>query len=290
MDPCSPGLPLAQELQFALDLASQCADIAMQYRSDTRRLNLVNKPGGKGPVTDADHALNQLLVRTLRATFPEDAIVAEESLPGQRWQEAHRCWFVDPIDGTGEFVRGGHAWTVQLGLTIEGIPSLGVVAEPSRHRVSWAIATRDGHRRSGQRTGDETSRPLILSERELVNIRMIGPTAPRLSRPRAIRQQLGVPRSRYTPAGSIGVRLTSVARGDADAYVQAPGRSMTWDTCGPSVLVTAAGGIVTDLYGVPLNYRGTTAITSGIIATRAEHHGAILKKLAPLAAKWRFER
>ena len=87
--------------------------------------------------------------------------------------------------------------------------------------------------------------------------------------------------------GSVGVRMTAVARGEADAYVQAPGKTKMWDTCAPLCLVEAAGGRVTDLSGAPLDFRAASVThPRGVVATASAHHAAILEQLQPLADAW----
>jgi 3'(2'), 5'-bisphosphate nucleotidase len=81
--------------------------------------------------------------------------------------------------------------------------------------------------------------------------------------------------------------MTTVARGDADVYVQAPGHTKMWDTCAPAALLLAAGGVVTDLRGHPLDFRAPSVThPRGVVATPHDLHAPILARLAPLADKW----
>ncbi|MGZ3456307.1 MAG: 3'(2'),5'-bisphosphate nucleotidase CysQ family protein, partial [Polyangiales bacterium] len=71
------------------------------------------------PVTAADTRSNAAILQVLRAAFPNDAIVTEESPPDE-YQSAERCWFVDPLDGTKELVARNGEFCVMIGLAIRG--------------------------------------------------------------------------------------------------------------------------------------------------------------------------
>jgi 3'-phosphoadenosine 5'-phosphosulfate (PAPS) 3'-phosphatase len=284
----SPPLPLREELEFALDLVKQCVPVALAYQAGGRAgLRLRHKPDDGGPITVADRDLNRRIVTALTARFPDDAILAEESADDGAWRSARRCWHVDPIDGTREFARGRDGWTIQVGLCLEGRPVLGVVAEPGMHRITWGLVEGDAAS-AMQQEDDGPPTPLRLAAtHELGELVLIGAKIHPLSRQHAVRRALGVDAGRTRAAGSVGVRMTAVARGDADAYVQPPGRTRLWDTCAPEAVLRAAGAVVTDLRGRRLRYRGpTTSHEAGVIATSTDLGNAIVDRLAPLAARW----
>jgi 3'(2'), 5'-bisphosphate nucleotidase len=279
--------PLQAELDFVKELVQRCGEIALRYQAGGPRiLGVRHKPMGGGPITEADKEINDHIVTALTSRFPGDGILAEESPEDESWRTAERCWHVDPIDGTREFARGSAGWTVQVGLCIDGHPVLGVVGEPGHGRLSWATIVGDDvvH---GQVWGDGSPKPLHVSDRPLSELRLIGGKLFPFSRQHAIRRALDVPGARASSVGSVGVRITSIARGEADAYVQAPGKTKMWDTCGPAALLMAAGGRITDLRGDPLRFRGTTVThPTGVVATHGHDHEAILAKLAPLVDAW----
>lgn len=282
---------LSTELDYVRDLVAECGAVAMQYwRGGAKVLGLREKPMGGGPITNADTEVNDMIVQRLRDRFPDDGILAEESADDGRWRQCPRCWYVDPIDGTREFARGKTAWTVQIGLCIEGRPVLGVVAEPAAGHLSWAAIapsrTIEGTV-ARHRGPDGSERDLCPADTSIDSVQLIGGRMYPLSRQHAIRRALGVSADRARGVGSVGVRLTSVARGDAHVYVQAPGHTKMWDTCAPAALVLAAGGRVTDLHGQPLDFRAE-AVThpSGVVATQGRLHDEVLRRMGPLVARW----
>lgn len=277
---------LQAELDCVLELVRECGPIAISIRgSGARVLAVRQKPLGGGPITAADRELNERIVERLAREFPGDGILAEESEDDGRWVDAERCWFVDPIDGTREFARGTAGWTIQIGLCIGGRAVLGVVAQPGHNRVSWAKW--DGNAWASQTVQAQVSSPLRLAQRGLDASILIGGRAPPFSRQKAIRNALNIPRSRALSVGSVGARMTAVARGEADLYVQAPGKTKLWDTCAPLCLVEAARGVVTDLQGNPLRF-DVAEVThpAGVIACSPSDHAPILERVSPLADAW----
>ena len=82
------------------------------------------------PVTEADTRANAYIVEELRKAFPGDGIVAEESKDQSDALASGRCWYVDPVDGTREFVARNGEFAVMLGLAIDGDAQVGVVFQP----------------------------------------------------------------------------------------------------------------------------------------------------------------
>ena len=79
---------------------------------------------------------------------------------------------------------------------------------------------------------------------------------------------------------SGGVKLAIVARGEADVYANTYERFFDWDICAGHVLVTEAGGQVTDLSGGPIEYQAPDfAQTHGLLATNGRMHAEAIAKL-----------
>jgi histidinol-phosphatase len=89
------------------------------------------------PVTEADLAVEGAIRRTLSRVRSRDAVVGEEH---GTTGHSHREWYVDPIDGTKNFVRGVPVWATLIALAVDGDVVLGVVSAPQLHRRWWAAA------------------------------------------------------------------------------------------------------------------------------------------------------
>jgi 3'(2'), 5'-bisphosphate nucleotidase len=83
--------------------------------------------------------------------------------------------------------------------------------------------------------------------------------------------------------GSAGLKGTLVAAGEVEAYV-APGYAgKRWDACAADALVTAAGGVLTDTYGDPIDYRASSLSNNrGLLASNGRVHEALVQGLAEL--------
>src|SRR2546421_16197 len=82
------------------------------------------------PVTQADRLANDLIVHAIRREFPDDGILAEESVDTDRRLRKSRVWMIDPLDGTNGFIDGNGDFAVQIGLAQDGDCVLGVVFQP----------------------------------------------------------------------------------------------------------------------------------------------------------------
>ena len=238
---------------------------------------------GDDPVTQADRDANAIIVERLRAAFPDDAIVAEESDVPSGFERTRRCWFVDPLDGTKEFVAKNGEFCVMIGLAVDGRAKLGVLCMPT------TFETYVGEVGVGatliERRGEET--PLHVSTRtDAKHARVVVSRSRRSPMLGAIFAALGAPTE--IPTGSVGVKIGCIVRGGADAYIhpsthRSGGGMKKWDTCGPEAILVEAGGRLTDIRGAPLDYTGESVRNGkGLVASNAHVHDEVIAKLAPL--------
>jgi 3'-phosphoadenosine 5'-phosphosulfate (PAPS) 3'-phosphatase len=273
---------LDRELGLALDLARSCGAHALAIQT-TGRLETRDKPDDQGPVTRADTEVNTRIVAALRAGFPDDDIVAEES-DGELRGRA-RCWYIDPIDGTTEFARGEAEWAVQIGLCIDGEPVLGVVHEAGAGRLSWGLCGRAGALARIEIGGEV--QPLRTGTAHLDALRLISSKSHASPRIAAVMAALAIPEARNLRVGSTGVKMTAVARDLADLYVHPSQGTKLWDSCAPHAVLLAAAGMVTDVRGRPLVYDpGHLPNDFGLLASHGPEHAAIVAAIRPAVADW----
>src|SRR5437660_4647821 len=125
-----------RELRVATELARHAGEAALEFYGGPLRVE--HKEEFDEPVTQADRAVNELIVRALQQEFPEDGILAEESVDTARRLSRERVWMVDPLDGTKGFIAGTGDFAVQIGLAVEGRSVLGVLYAPATDVLYWA--------------------------------------------------------------------------------------------------------------------------------------------------------
>jgi 3'(2'), 5'-bisphosphate nucleotidase len=249
------------------------------YESDFR----VDYKGPGDPVTDADREANALICARLQAEFPDAAIVAEESASEQyaRYREHARVFFVDPLDGTREYVAKNGQFVVMIGLLIDDLASLGVVYAPTTGTL-WFGARGVGAFRV---EADGSERPIGVGSVVEPAEAHIAVTRSRHS-DRLRRMLARVAARRVVPMGSAGLKGALVAEGSADAYLAVGVAGKLWDACALDALISAAGGRVSDLRGKPLDYRsGELELSRGLLAANPALHAALLRQLAPSPAE-----
>ena len=121
------------DLRFAHVLADAADDITTR-RFRALDLRVETKPD-LTPVSDADRATEDSLRNVLRRARPRDGVLGEES---GRTGSGPRCWVIDPIDGTKNYVRGVPVWATLIGLMDGDEVVVGVVSAPALARRWWA--------------------------------------------------------------------------------------------------------------------------------------------------------
>jgi 3'(2'), 5'-bisphosphate nucleotidase len=225
--------------------------------------------------THVDKASQDLILKYLRGRFPDDALCAEESIPGFEKvpKRGPRTWVVDPIDGTRGFAKKVGQFSVMIGLLVNGKPVVGVVAEPAQDRVTYARAGGG----CWSHTSDATAMRCRVSRRPLKEYVLVQSWA----KP----GQTSEPVARIKPARVVetysgGVKLAMVARGEVDVYPNTYQAFADWDICAGHILVTESGGTVTDLAGGEIAYQAADfSQRNGLLATNGVAHAEVVKLL-----------
>ena len=192
-------------------------------------------------VTEADRAAEDLIADRLRTLCPEHDLLCEEGSVGATLGASYR-WVVDPLDGTTNFAHGLPTFAVSIALEDAGDPVVGVVYDPMRDELF--VARKD----AGATLNGEPIR-VSLVDQLITSILVTGFSydfvrrahqaeiwRDFLTRVQAIRQ-----------TGSAALNLCYIAAGRLDGYWE-QGIS-PWDVAAGAVIVTEAGGTVTDMRG-----------------------------------------
>ncbi|MCU0692617.1 MAG: 3'(2'),5'-bisphosphate nucleotidase CysQ, partial [Polyangiaceae bacterium] len=185
-----------------------------------------------------------------------------------------RVWFIDPLDGTKEFIARNGEFAIMIGLAVGGRAMLGVVAAPATGEVFAGVV---GH--GAWSLHDDGSRtPLRVSDvNSLGSAGLVKSRSHHSGKLQRVIDALGV--QRQVVSGSVGLKAARIASAKEDVYLymHAPGGAKLWDGCAPEAIVRAAGGEVTDVRGRPLSYAATELeLTFGYVATNGKLHDAVI--------------
>ena len=270
--------PYGDELRAAATLAEAAGALVARFRAGSdESLKVEMKPGDE-PVTIADRAASDLIVAGLEQAFPDDVVVSEERAVGDR--RAARVWYVDPIDGTKDFIRGGDGFAVMIGLCDGGAPVMGVVHQPTHGRTFWATPAGAWTQAPG-----DAPRALHVSDvRDSSAIRLVASKSHRTETIDRVKELLGI--ADELNIGSVGLKLCLIALGERDLYVNPWPKCKAWDTCAPEVILARAGGRLTDTHGAALRYDvAALGRDDGLIASNGWIHDAVVGRLGTLFPK-----
>jgi 3'(2'), 5'-bisphosphate nucleotidase len=259
---------LDREIAEAARIARQAGVILMDvYATDFH----VSYKAEADPVTEADTRANAYIVDELAKAFPGDGIVAEETEDRSDALKGGRCWYVDPLDGTKEFVARNGEFSVMLGLAIDGVATAGVVYRPDNDKLYSGVVG-DGAYLEHRGVQSALRVSTIASPRDL---RLVVSRSHRNQAVADVVTRLGI--TQETTSGSVGLKAGLIAEYKADLYVHIADKSSLWDACGPEAVLKAAGGRFTDLRGNPYHYGGMDMRNrNGILACNAVAYDAVL--------------
>ena len=268
-----------REMEVARELARAAGAVLLRhYYSPFLVEQKVNALEELEEVTAADREANELIVGRLRKEFPDDGILAEESIDNHDRLQKERVWLIDPMDGTKNFIQRDGDFAVQIGLAVGGETVAGVVFQPTRD-ILYRAARGSG---SWSEVGDQAVTRLCVSNRtrpdEMVLASSRSHRSPRMER---VVSTFGF--KDETRRGSVGVKIGLIAEQKADLYLHLSPSTKQWDTSAPEIILTEAGGRLTDLFGQPLRYNGARIDNkNGVVATNGAAHELVIENLAPL--------
>jgi myo-inositol-1(or 4)-monophosphatase len=254
-------------LAFALHVAREAGDLLLDGYAKVER-GEVDYKGWRNLVTKYDLASERLVIDRIRATWPGHAILAEEG--GAREGTAPYRWIIDPLDGTTNFVHRHPFFCVSIGLEDEEGILLGVVHAPRLRETFAAVRGRGG--------SADGAHPLQVShDADLGHALLASGFAYRQGEVGNTNldnwARLSLETRGLRRCGSAALDLAYVAAGRYDGYWELA--LSPWDVAAGALLVSEAGGRVTDARG------GDDWLQGGsIVATNGPLHEAILSRLS----------
>lgn len=229
--------------QVILDAGAAIMEIYQQGDFDA----ITNWKADHSPLTTADKAANDLIVQKLKTLFPDDAILSEEEEDNLQRLHYARCWILDPLDGTKEFIKRNGEFTVNLALSLDGMSVWGMIYAPAQGKLYWA---QKGAGAWMQKGGDDP-KPIYVSARKK-NLRIVGSRShehPKMQEIIDSHQELI---ESCIPMGS-SLKGCLIAENRAEIYIR-HNPTMEWDTAAMQIIVEEAGGVFAQLDHTPMRY------------------------------------
>ena len=251
------------DLALLVRAAREAGRIALHY---WKRSPKVWEKGDEGPVTEADHAVNDALEKTLRTARPAYGWLSEETPDTSDRLTREHVFILDPIDGTRAFIAGEDSFSHSIAIARNGQVTAGVVFLPALDRMFAACV--DG--------------PATLNDAPITASRIAGADGATILTPAAnMRPEHwpgGVPDVKRAFRASVAYRLALVAQGRFDGMLSFR-QGWEWDIAAGSLIASRAGACVTDRHGAALRFNRQVAKADGLIAAAPGLHRDLLAHL-----------
>ncbi len=267
---------LNEILKNILPLAQHAGEEIKKYFKG-RQYEVDRKPGNE-PVTDADRASEAIIINGIHQHWgTADGILSEENSDKSSWSQYRRAWVIDPLDGTKDFIAGRPGFSVMIGLLQDFRPVLGVVHQPLSDLTFYATLGGGAFWLRG-----EERIPLHVSPCcDLPKLRLVASHSNRTAIIDEVKRALGIMDEQNI--GSVGTKVSLVARGERDIYLNPTRHCRLWDVCAPEIILSEAGGKITDLFGQPIQYQPQhLQLERGFLASNGVCHDAVLEAIRPI--------
>ncbi len=255
------GTNFSEELDFVKDIICKAGSMLLEFYSKPGDIS--TKDDGS-LVSDADRRVSEYLFFELIKAFPKYAILDEERKEdGSRFDREY-CWFVDPLDGTRDYLKRGNDFGVIIGLTRNFQPVLGITYKPQTDELVYAI------KGQGAYINIDNMEDKILVNNSTESRVLISNTRTSAELEEMIRRIK--PNSLEKMGGSL--KVIEVAKGNATLFL-CPTTSIMhlWDLCATSLILEEAGGKITDIYGNDFDYsQRQTSNVNGVLASNGRVH------------------
>jgi myo-inositol-1(or 4)-monophosphatase len=253
-------------LNIAVKAARRAGDLIVKSLSRLDSLDVSSK-GRNDFVTDIDRQAEEDIIATIRRMHPDHAILAEES--GRSGRDEN-LWIIDPLDGTTNFLHGNPVFSVSIAFERRGRLEHAVVYDPMRQEF-FTASRGEGAQLEG--------RKIRVSKQKELEGALIGTGFPYRSNAKWLEPYISMMRVIMTMAagvrrpGSAALDLAFVAAGRLDGFWEL-GLS-PWDTAAGTLLITEAGGLVSNLSG------GEYMQGGNIICGNPKVHAGLVAALKP---------
>ncbi|PYB77322.1 3'(2'),5'-bisphosphate nucleotidase CysQ [Rhizobium wuzhouense] len=256
------------DLALITQAAREAGKVALSHFGQSPEVWWKNE--GMSPVSAADYAANRVLEQMLLAARPGYGWLSEETDDDSDRLARETLFVVDPIDGTRAFLAGKKTWCVSVAVVHKGAPVAGVLVAPALEEEFTAVAGGIARRNGVEivvSTPEPEGRLKIASAQDMVA------AIDRALRPR-------VDRVDHIP--SLAYRLALVADGRIDGTLVKP-NAHDWDLAAADLILSRAGGALTDLEGRALVYNRVEVTHPVLCAASGSILPILLKNITQLS-------
>lgn len=214
----------------------EAGEIGLSFFNST---NEVWMKQGNSPVSEADHAVNDFLLKKLGEARPDYGWLSEETEDDVARVNARRTFVVDPIDGTRGFLAGGHEWCVSVAIVENHRPVVGVLRAPKLDRTYTATVGLPALMNGNPIQAAQPSQIRSAAGSKKLNELMVD----------AFGDEISI--GNYIP--SLAMRVAYVASGELDLAIARSG-AHDWDLAAADLILSQAGGVLADQNGQNLSY------------------------------------
>ena len=256
----------AADLPLLIDAVRLAGRVATSFVGKTAQR--WDKPGGAGPVTEADLAVNDMLKTVLTLARPDYGWLSEETEDGVARLDNNRVFIVDPIDGTRSFTEGANTWAHAIAVAEKGNITAAVVYLPLRDLL-YTAALGGGAYLNGA--------PIRASAVTSFEDACILAAKPALAGPIWAGGACPAFKPAYRP--SLAYRLGLVGQAKFDAMLTLR-PSWEWDIAAGALIISEAGGTITNQRGATLRFNNPDPRLDGVVAGGRDIHAALMDALA----------
>ncbi|MCF2906213.1 3'(2'),5'-bisphosphate nucleotidase CysQ [Octadecabacter sp. CECT 8868] len=249
-----------RDLDLLINAARDAGDIAKKYFNASPEV--WEKSGGQGPVTEADLHVNRQLSADLQTARPDYGWLSEETEDGEKRLSTERQFIVDPIDGTRAFIEGNKDWAHSIAISENGIVTAAVIYLPM-HDAMYAATLGQGATCNGT--------PLLATADKAIDTATVLSAKPNMD---SKYWATKAPPFKRTFRSSLAYRLALVAQGQFDGMLTLR-PTWEWDVAAGALIVTEAGGIVSDQKGQPASFNNPHPQINGMVAAGGIHQTLI---------------
>ena len=253
----------AADLALLTDAALAAGKIALRH---FRRSPRVWEKPGEGPVTEADIAVNDMLLARLRQARPTYGWLSEETPDTDERQGCDHLFLIDPIDGTSAFIAGDSSFSHSLAIARDGVVTAAVVFLPAKDRL-YAARLDGPSTCNGQpircSTPPGTQGATLLTPKSSLDPALWNGTPPEVAR---------------HFRASVAYRLCLVAEGAFDGMLSLR-QAWEWDIAAGALIAARAGATVTNRTGASLRFNAQVPRSDGVLVAAPGLHADLLARL-----------